>query len=117
MKDVPQPDLILIGTGSEVGLIVAAGQKLENVRLVSMPSWELFEAQPQSYREVCFAQNIPTLAVEAGVSQGWCKYADDSVSVDKFGISAPGDLIMKNYGFNVDNVVACAKALLERKKK
>ena len=82
-----------------------------------MPSWDLFEAQSQEYRDRVLPQNIPTLAVEAGVSQGWSKYADDSISVDKFGVSAPGDLIMKNYGFSVDNVVASAKTLLEREKK
>ena len=111
LKDVQNPNLILIGTGSELGLVVAAAEKLPNARVVSMPSWELFDEQPQEYKDSVLPRNLPTLAVEAGVSQGWCKYADDTISVDKFGVSAPGELVLKNYGFNVDNVVDKAKAL------
>ena len=117
LKDVQNLELILIGTGSELGLIVAAAEKLPNARLVSMPSWELFNQQPKEYRDSVLPAHVPTLAVEAGVSQGWCKYADDTISVDTFGMSAPGPLVMKNYGFNVDNVVEKAKALLARMKK
>jgi len=117
LKDVPHPDLILIGTGSELGLVAAAAEKLENVRVVSMPSWELFEEQPESYKKSVLPADVLTLSVEAGVSQGWSKYADEMIAVDKFGVSAPGNLVMKNYGFSVDNVVAKAKELLQRKKK
>ena len=88
LADAPNgnPDIILIATGSEVSLIVAAGKKLtENeiqVRLVSMPSWELFDAQPPSYRDSVLPPSAPArLAVEAGVTQGWRKYVGDGGDV------------------------------------
>jgi transketolase len=111
------PDLILIATGSEVGLIVAAGEKLKEqglkIRLVSMPSWELFEAQTQQYRDQILPPAIGArLAVEAGISQGWHRYVGPHgavLGIDGFGASAPGDEMMAKYGFTVDNV--CDKAL------
>jgi transketolase len=117
-----KPSLILIATGSEVGLIVAAAERLQGegiaVRCVSMPSWELFDAQPQSYRDQVLPPNVPArLAVEMGVSQGWCRYigaSGDMLGVDRFGASAPGEVVMREYGFTVDNVVARAKAVLAR---
>jgi transketolase len=120
-----QPDIILIATGSEVGLIVAAQKKLEeqkiNVRLVSMPSWELFDKQSEKYRESIFPSSVPVrLSVEAGVSQGWQKYVGDHggmISVDDFGASAPGPTVMKEYGFSVENVCKQALDLLKKNKK
>ncbi|XGB40756.1 MAG: transketolase [Nodosilinea sp. LVE1205-7] len=114
------PDLILIGTGSEVSLCVKAAEQLRSsgaqVRVVSMPSWELFDAQSTSYQEsVLPAEVTKRLAVEAGISMGWCRYVGsqgDVVSVDRFGASAPGDLVMEKFGYTVDNVVARAQALL-----
>lgn len=114
------PDLILIGTGSEVSLCVEAASKLtsegKNVRVVSMPSWELFEAQDSAYQESVFPKTVTKrLAVEAGVSFGWQKYVGlegDTVSIDRFGASAPGGICMEKFGFSVDNVLAKAKALL-----
>ncbi|MCX6640334.1 MAG: transketolase [bacterium] len=116
------PDLILIATGSEVSLIVTAGQVLAEqgvaVRLVSMPSWELFEAQPKNYHESVFPPVVrKRLAVEAGVTTGWERYVGNLgavIGVDRFGASAPGDVVMKEYGFTVDNVVKRALALLAR---
>lgn len=113
------PDLILIGTGSEVGLCVEAAEKLAadgtKVRVVSLPSWELFEAQDAAYRESVLPKSVTKrLVVEAGTSFGWCKYMGaegDSISVDRFGASAPGGVCMEKFGFTVDNVVAKAKAL------
>jgi transketolase len=100
LADAPQgkPRLILIASGSEVGLIVAAGQRLQEakipVRLVSMPSWKLFEAQSQEYRESVLLPSVQArLAVEAGVTQGWHRYIGDRgevIGVDRFGASAPG---------------------------
>ncbi len=95
-----KPDLILIASGSEVGLIVAAAERLQDegivVRLVSMASWELFEAQTKAYRKSVLPSSIPVrLAVEAGVSQGWCHYVGERgevLSVDRFGASAPGQM-------------------------
>jgi transketolase len=122
LADAPsgKPDLILIATGSEVALIVAARHKLlaQNiaVRLVSLPSWELFDAQPRDYRDAVLPPSIRArLAVEAGVSQGWHRYIGDRgdvLAVDRFGASAPGSVMLRHYGFTVDNVCARAVALL-----
>ena len=119
LADAPngKPDIILIATGSEVSLIVAACRKLIenkiNVRIVSMPSWELFDAQAGSYRNSVFPPSIRVrLAVEAGATQGWCKYVGDGgdvIGVDRFGASAPGKVMMSGYGFTVENI--CKRAL------
>jgi len=112
-----RPDIILIASGSEVGLIVEARRKLEEqhipVRLVSMPSWDLFEAQSQEYRDSVLPPSVPErLAVEAGVTQGWHRYVGDRgdvIGVGGFGASAPGPVVMREYGFTVENV--CQRAL------
>jgi transketolase len=119
LADAPdgRPDIILIASGSEVGLVMEARQKLREqkimARVVSMPSWELFDAQPQSYRdEVLLTSTHARLAVEAGISQGWHRYVGergDVLSIERFGASAPGDVVMREYGFTVENV--CQKAL------
>ncbi|MGH7182358.1 MAG: transketolase [Nitrospiraceae bacterium] len=123
LADAPngKPDIILIATGSEVSLIVAAGQKLTenqiNVRIVSMPSWELFEAQPRTYRDSVLPPSLRMrLAVEAGATQGWCKYVGDDgdvMGVDRFGASAPGKVMMREYGFTVDHVYERAMELMQ----
>ncbi len=113
------PDIILIGTGSEVGLCVEAAKVLTGeglkVRVVSMPSWELFEEQTKEYRELVLPPAVKKrLAVEAGISLGWCKYVGDqgtTISIDTFGASAPGGVLLKEFGFTLENVVAKAKAL------
>ena len=120
--DAPEggPDLILIATGSEVALIVAAREKLETkgiaVRLVSMPSWELFDAQPAAYRDDVLPPSVRArLAVEAGASMGWHRYVGDRgdvLAVDRFGASAPGSIMLREYGFTVDNVCARAVSML-----
>jgi transketolase len=110
------PDLVLIGTGSEVQLCVAARDLLAGddlaVRVVSMPSWELLAEQSDAYRTSVLPPGVPTLAVEAGVSQGWERYADDTVSIDHFGASAPGAVAMSEFGFTPENVAARARSLL-----
>jgi transketolase len=114
------PALILIASGSEVGLIVAAAERLQAqgiaVRCVSMPSWELFDALPQLERDAVLPPSVGArLAVEAGVAQGWHRYvgaAGDVVSVERFGASAPAEVLLREYGFSVDNVCARAEALL-----
>jgi transketolase len=116
------PELILIGTGAEVGLIVAAAERLANegiaVRTVSMPSWQLFDALPPSERDAVFPPTVRArLAVEAGTAQGWHRYvgdAGDVLSVDRFGASAPGGVVLREYGFTVDAVCARAKMLARR---
>ena len=115
-----QPDIILIGTGSEVQLVLAAQQKLKEqniaARVVSMPSWELFEKQDNAYKEKIFPESIrKRLAVEAGSPLGWLKYVTlegDIIGINKFGESAPGKEVMEEYGFTVENVVKRAKALI-----
>ncbi|MEO6947149.1 MAG: transketolase [Nitrobacter sp.] len=115
-----KPDLILIASGSEVGLVVAARQKLQDqgvmARVVSMPSWELFDAQSKNYRQEVLLPSIHArLAVEAGASQGWHRYVGDRgdvLGVDRFGASAPGDVVMREYGFTVENVCKKSLALL-----
>jgi transketolase len=113
------PDLILIGTGSELELCTKAAAQLraegKNIRVVSMPCVELFEEQDAAYRESVLPSACrKRLVVEASSSFGWHKYTGfdgDSVSIDRFGASAPGPLLMEKFGFTVDNVVAKAKAL------
>jgi transketolase len=126
LTDAPngKPDIILIGTGSEVSLTIAAGRRLSekkiNVRIVSMPSWELFDAQSPDYRESVFPPSARArLAVEAGVTQGWCKYVGaegDVIGVDRFGASAPGKVMMREYGFTVENVCQRATDLVQGKR-
>jgi transketolase len=122
LADAPngKPDVILIASGSEVQLITAAQKKLAEqgiaARIVSMPSWELFDAQPQEYRDsVLPAMARLRLAVEAGVTQGWHKYVTEHgavIGLDRFGASAPHQVIFDKLGFSVDNIVARAKQLL-----
>ncbi len=117
---VAPPALILMASGSEVGLIVAAAERLRAdgiaVRCVSMPSWELFDAQPTSYRDQVLPPGVTArLAVELGVAQGWCRYVGergDVLALDRFGASAPAAVLLAEYGFGVDNVVARARRLL-----
>ncbi|HKC51225.1 MAG TPA: transketolase [Myxococcota bacterium] len=114
-----KPEMILIASGSEVGLIVAAAERLQAegiaVRCVSMPSWELFEALPAAGREAVLPSAVRArLAVEAGIAQGWHRWVGDAgsvLSVERFGASAPGDVLLREYGFSVDEVCRRARAL------
>jgi transketolase len=116
------PELILIATGAEVGLALEAGRTIAGdgtaVRVVSMPCWELFEEQPQDYRDEVLPPEVKArLSVEPGVSLGWAKWVGDrgaSLSLEHFGASAPGTTVLEQFGYNLDNVVARATALLER---
>ena len=115
-----EPAVILIASGSEVHLIVDAAQRLREtglaVRCVSMPSWELFDAQPAEYRDSVMPPTVRArLAVEAGATQGWSRYVGDSgdvLGIDHFGASAPGDVNMKKFGFTVEEVCRRAQAVL-----
>jgi transketolase len=114
------PRLILIATGSEVALAVEARRALEAggvpTRVVSMPCWEFFDRQPREYRDQILPPAVrPRLAIEAGASLGWANYVGEgggSVSLDRYGASAPGEVVLRELGFNVENVVARARALL-----
>jgi transketolase len=112
-----QPALVLIGTGSEVSVCVEAAAILKEegvaVRVVSMPSWDLFAAQPQSYRDAVLPPAVPSLSVEAGATLGWERYADGSVGIDRFGASAPGAEVLDRLGINPAHVAEKARALLE----
>jgi transketolase len=118
-----KPQLILLATGSEVGLILAAAEILQSqgvkVRCVSMPSWELFEALPQAERDAVLPPSVGArLAVELGVSQGWDRYFGahgGMISVERFGASAPAEILLREYGFTVENVCARARDLLRGK--
>ena len=120
LSEVENAQLILIATGSEVSLALKAQAELKNegiaAKVVSMPSWELFEKQDAGYKESVFPKTLrKRLAIEAGSPMGWHKYVTDEgdiVGISKFGESAPGDVVMKEYGFSVENVVAKAKGLL-----
>ena len=115
-------DVTLIGTGSEVALCLAARDVLAErdvrARVVSLPSWELFDEQPADYRAATLgAPDAPRLAVEAGIAQGWRAYLGERgamISIEHFGASAPGSELLTRYGFTVENVVARALALLGR---
>lgn len=118
-----EPEIILMATGSEVHLILEAQEQLKKdniqARVISMPCWTLFDQQSDAYREKVLPKNIrKRIAVEAGSPVGWLKYTTDDgdvIGIEKFGESAPGDEVMKEYGFSVGNVVKRAKALLSDK--
>lgn len=115
-----EPDIILIGTGSEVSLLMQTQEKLKeesiSARVISMPSWELFEKQDESYKEKVFPKTMKKrLAVEAGSTLGWHKYVTDEgdiIGMTTFGESAPAEELYKEFGFTVDNVIKKAKALI-----
>ncbi len=110
------PDIVLIGTGSEVQLCLGAARLLESdgiaARVVSFPCWDLFAAQQAGYRDNVLPPGIPRLAVEAAASFGWERYADATVSIDRFGASAPGPLNMEKFGFTSDHVAHTAREML-----
>lgn len=116
------PDLILMASGSEVSLAFDAATQLRQdgvaVRVVSVPSWELFEAQSAEYKEAVLPKDVRArIAIEAGISMGWEKYTGfdgDIIALDHFGASAPAQILFKEFGFSVDNVVARAKTLLKK---
>jgi transketolase len=112
-----EPDVVLIGTGSEVSVCVGAAALLDEqgivARVVSMPSWELFDEQDDDYQDSVLGPGSPVLAVEAATSFGWSRWADDSVSIDHFGASGPGAEVLESFGFTAANVAARAAALLD----
>jgi transketolase len=117
-----KPDIILIGSGSEVHIALQAARQLANegvsARVVSMPSWELFDKTPQEYRDKVLPPGVAArIAVEAGVPMGWRQYVGAGgavIGIDHFGASAPGDLLMEKFGFTAENVVQKAMALLKK---
>jgi transketolase len=121
LEDAPDPQVILIGTGSEVWPCVEAKKLLEadgiRARVVSMPSWEIFDEQSAEYKQSVLPDRVPKLAVEAGSPIGWWKYVGkdgDVIGLDRFGASAPGKIVMQNLGFTGENVASRAKKLVKR---
>lgn len=113
------PDIILVATGSEVHLALAAQEQLAQkgtwARVVSMPCWELFAAQPEAYRHQVVMPGVPILAIEAGIPLGWQSYlgvAASVIGVDHFGASAPGEMVMQEYGFTAENLCQQARSLI-----
>jgi transketolase len=110
------PDAVIAATGSEVALALGAQDALGSegiaARVVSMPSWELLDAQPHEYREALFPVGVPVVAVEAGVALGWERFAERTVSVDRFGASAPGADVLDRLGITSDAVTTAVRELV-----
>jgi transketolase len=120
VEDAASPKVVLIATGSEVWTALDAAKLLAGegiaARVVSMPSWKIFEEQTAAYKASVLLAGVPRLAVEAGATLGWWKYVGldgDVIGLDRFGASAPGPLVMKELGFSAENVAARAKALVK----
>jgi len=117
------PDLVLVATGSEVSIALEAAGLLDEegvaARVVSMPCWELFAEQAADYRESVLPPSVDArLAVEAGIGLGWERWvgaAGDTVSIERFGASAPGSTVLAHFGYTAQNIAARARALLERR--
>ena len=119
VRDSDAPQVVLVATGSEVSLCVEAFDALAaagvSARVVSLPSWDRFEAQSAAFRNSVLPKGVPVLSVEAGVTFGWARWADDSIGIDRFGASAPGAVVLDKLGINVANVVARATTLTHTK--
>jgi len=114
--DTSDPDVILIGTGSEVSLCVDAADTLKasgrSVRVVSMPSWDRFRSQPVTVRNSILTPDVPTVSVEAASTFGWHEWSDRQVGIDRFGASAPGDVALDRLGINVDAIITTVNEML-----
>jgi transketolase len=116
VRDHESPALVIVASGSEVALAVEAAGQLEAdgiaARVVSLPSWDRLARQEESYRRSLLPDGVPVLSVEAATTFGWDRFADDSIGIDRFGASAPGDVVLDELGINVDHVVRRARALI-----
>lgn len=119
LADCTNPDVILVGTGSEVSVCVDAATALSQqgvaARVVSMPCWELFAEQDPTYRDAVLRPSVPKLSVEAGVTLGWERWVDLPVGIDRFGASAPGSVVLDKLGMNPANVAAQSLSLVNSK--
>ena len=120
LDDVDNPDIVLVGTGSEVHLLLKAKDILKDkdikARVVSLPSWEIFKEQNEDYREMVIPKKVPKLVVEAGVSLGWKDLLGENtlvIGIDEFGKSAPGNVLMEYFGFSVENIVNSVENFLQ----
>jgi transketolase len=120
VHDAPNPEVVLIGTGAEVWQAIDGAKLLAEsgiaARVVSLPSWKIFDEQSAEYRDSILLPGVPKVAIEAGATLGWWKYLVGGkgavIGLDRFGASAPGGTVLKELGFTADNVAAHAKALL-----
>jgi transketolase len=119
VRDCDDAQVILVATGSEVSLCITAAEELGatgiRAAVVSMPSWDRFAAQSASFQDDVLPAGLPVLSVEAAVTFGWERYADESIGIDRFGASAPGNVVLDKLGINVANVVAAATRLARSK--
>jgi transketolase len=116
LRDADDPAVAIVGTGSEVSVALEAADRLDadgiRARVVSMPSWELFAAQDEAYRESVLPPGLPSISVEAGISMGWERWVDRSVGIDRFGASAPGAEVLLRLGITPDAVAGAAVELV-----
>jgi transketolase len=116
LRDAEDPDVVIVGTGSELSVAIAAAELLAGddvrARVVSMPSWELFAAQDDGYRDAVLPPGLPSVSVEAGVAQGWERWVDRTVSIERFGASAPGAEVLEKLGITAENTARTARELL-----
>jgi transketolase len=116
IRAAEDPDLVLVATGSEVHVALAAAEQLAtegvHTQVTSLPCWDLLEEQPDEVQDELLPADVPILSVEAGVSLGWDRWADDHVAIDRFGASAPGDRVLAELGFTPEHVAERARALL-----
>jgi transketolase len=115
VTDCVKPDVILVATGSEVSLALDAAAALASlqVRVVSMPSCELFRNQPREYKEALLPPATPKMSIEMTSTYAWMEFVDACVGINSFGASAPGSVCVKHFGFTVDNVVGCVRRLVD----
>jgi transketolase len=111
-----EPDIVLLATGTEVATCVTAAEQLGAdgiaVRVVSLPSWDRFEAQSDAVQDAVLPDGVPVLSVEAAATFGWARWADASIGIDRFGASAPGSVALDHLGINVEHIVTEARALV-----
>jgi transketolase len=116
LRDADDPAVVIVGTGGELSVALDAADRLGDdgirARVVSMPSWELFAAQDEAYRESVLPRDLPSVSVEAGISQGWERWVDRSVSIERFGASAPGTEVLRRLGITAENVAGAAAELV-----
>jgi transketolase len=116
LRDADDPAVVVVGTGGELSVALDAAERLAEdgirARVVSMPSWELFAAQDEAYRESVLPRDLPSVSVEAGISQGWERWVDRSVSIERFGASAPGTEVLRRLGITAENVAGVATELV-----
>ena len=116
LAEADSPDVVLVATGAEVGTAVGASDLLAErgvtVRVVSMPSWELFEAQSAEYREDVLPTGVPKISVEAGATFGWSRWVDASIGIDSFGASGKGDKVLEHFGISPGSVAERVQAMV-----